>query len=67
VHDLSSVEDCVAMHGDRVDAVKASTETESTQRINAIRLEKLTDDVIWLGEGAFEEGNAKGCGARCRS
>ena len=30
-------------------------------------LEKLADDAVWLGKGAFEEGYAEGCHARCRS
>ena len=30
-------------------------------------MKKLADDPVGLGEGAFEEGNVEGCGARCKS
>ena len=45
---------------------RARAEAERAQCRDAAWLEELADDAVWLGEGAFEEGDAEGCGARCR-
>ena len=52
------------MYGDRVDAFEARAEAERAQCRDAAWLEELADDAVWLGEGAFEECDAEGCGAR---
>jgi hypothetical protein len=67
MHGFSGVEDCVAVHGDSIDVLKTGTETERAKRSDAARLKELANDAVGLYEGAFEEGNAKGCDARWKS
>jgi len=65
MYGLSGVEDCVAVYGDSIDVVETGAETERAQCCNAAWLKKLADNAVWLGEGAFEEGYAEGCGTGC--
>lgn len=61
-HDLSSVEDCVAMYTDGVDTVKAIAEAERARHGDAAWLKKFAYEAVWRGKGAFKVGNAEGCG-----
>jgi hypothetical protein len=45
---------------DDINAAETAAETERAQRSNAVQLNRLGDDAVTLGEGAFEEAMWRG-------